>query len=138
MAMRVEISSALLDRIVAIAAASPGVEVCGLLVGTADRIDAIEPCANVAADPSRRFEIDPAALLAAHRRGRNGGPVPVGCYHSHPTGRAAPSPRDAADAAPDGGIWLIAAGGRVTAWRAVADGPVHGRFLPLAIDGPSG
>jgi len=134
MAMRVKISSALIDRIVAVAAASPEAEVCGLLFGSVDRIDAVEPCINVAPDPARRFEIDPAALLAAHRRARDGAMMPVGCYHSHPGGIAAPSPRDAADAAPDGGIWLIVAGGRVTAWRAVADGPVHGRFVALSID----
>lgn len=134
MAMRVEISSAALDRIGAAAAASPAVEVCGLLFGSADRIVAAEACGNVAADPARRFEIDPAALLAAHRRARHGGPALVGCYHSHPTGIAEPSLRDAADAAPDGGIWLIAAGGEVTAWRAMAEGPVHGRFTPLAIE----
>ena len=138
MAMALRISSMILERITAEAIASPDREVCGLLLGTGDRVLEARSCRNVAADPAVRFEIDPAALLAAHRRGRNGGPVPVGCYHSHPTGRAAPSPRDAADAAPDGGIWLIAAGGRVTAWRAVADGPVHGRFLPLTIDRPSG
>jgi len=134
MAMKVEISSAARDRIVAAAAASPEAEICGLLFGEPTRIVAVEGCRNVAADPARRFEIDPAALLAAHRRARAGGMRLIGCYHSHPTGTAAPSPRDAADAAPDGGIWLIAAGGRVTAWRAVVDGPVHGRFAALTID----
>ncbi len=138
MAMRVKISSAVIDRIVAIAAASPEAEVCGLLFGSADRIDAVEPCTNVASDPARRFEIDPAALLAAHRRARDGAMMPVGCYHSHPGGVAAPSLRDAADAAPDGGIWLIVAGGKVTAWRAMMDGPVHGRFAALSIDPLSG
>ncbi len=133
MAMGVEISTGALARIVAMAAADPAVEICGLLLGAGARVTAIEPCRNVAGDPARRFEIDPAALFAAHRRARGGGPAPIGCYHSHPTGIAAPSPRDAEAAAPDGGIWLIVAGGRVTAWRAVADGPVHGRFAPLTI-----
>lgn len=138
MAMRVKISSAVIDWIVAAAATSPEVEVCGLLFGSADRIDALEPCTNVAPDPARRFEIDPAALLAAHRRAREGAMMPVGCYHSHPGGVAMPSPRDAADAAPDGGIWLIVAGGTITAWRAMVDGPVHGRFAALSIDPSSG
>ncbi len=133
MVMDVAISSDLLARIVTAAGESPDAEVCGLLFGTSDGITSIEPCRNVAADPARRFEIDPAALIAAYRRARAGGPAPVGCYHSHPTGIAAPSPRDAADAAADGALWLIVAGDRVTGWRAVADGAIHGRFEPVRL-----
>jgi len=130
----VTIASELLDQIVTAAELSPDREVCGLLFGTADRIDRVEPCRNVAADPARRFEIDPAALLAAHRRARNGGPAVIGHYHSHPSGSAVPSPRDAADAAADGAVWLIVAGGGgAQAWRAVADGAVHGRFDAVAL-----
>ena len=133
MGLVVHISSRLLARIVAEAAVDPTVEACGLLLGEGDCVTAIERCRNVAADPRARFEIDPAALLAAHRRARAGGDAVIGCYHSHPTGRAEPSPRDAADAAPDGSVWLIAAGGAVTAWRAVPDGVLHGRFAPVAL-----
>lgn len=130
---RVRISRRLLHRIAAETASDPAVEVCGLLLGTGEEVTAVEPCRNVAADPATRFEIDPAALLAAHRRARGGGPAVLGSYHSHPTGRAEPSPRDAADAAPDGAIWLVAAGGAVTAWRAVPDGALHGRFDPVGL-----
>jgi desampylase len=115
------------------AAARPGQEVCGLLYGRPDRIDAAEPCRNVAPDPRRHFEIAPAALLAAHRRARAGAPPPIGCYHSHPTGPAEPSATDAAAAAPDGWLWLIAGAGEVRAWRAVRHGAVHGRFDPVAL-----
>ena len=134
MGLILHISRSLLDRIVAEAAADPFVEACGLLLGKDDRVSAIEPCRNVAADPSSRFEIDPAALLAAHRAARSGGPAVIGCYHSHPNGRAEPSLRDAADAAPDGAIWLVAAGGDVTAWRAAPHGALHGRFDALALE----
>ncbi|SFP75110.1 Mov34/MPN/PAD-1 family protein [Sphingomonas rubra] len=126
-----EISRESLDRIVAETMRDPVVEACGLLLGSGLRVDAVEPCRNVAADPARWFEIDPAALIAAHRRARAGEPAVIGCFHSHPGGRAEPSPRDAADAAPDGGIWIVVAGDHVTAWRAVAGGPLHGRFEPL-------
>jgi len=132
--MRAEISSAALQQIVAAAAASPDAEICGLLFGEAHAIRRVEPCANVAADPSRLFEIDPAALIAAHRAMRAGGATLIGHYHSHPDGRAAPSPRDAAAAAPDGAIWLIVAGDRVTGWRAVEHGGVEGRFEPLTLE----
>ena len=131
--MTVTISSDTLDFLLKTAAASPDREVCGLLLGQGDRIARVVPCTNVAAEPWHRFEIDPAALIAAHRAARGGGAAVIGHYHSHPTGLAEPSPRDAADAAPDGTIWLIAGGGRVTAWRAVAAGERHGRFDPLAL-----
>ncbi|HEU4959370.1 MAG TPA: M67 family metallopeptidase [Sphingomonas sp.] len=131
--MTIGISSAALQQIRAEAAATEW-EICGLLFGAADQIEEACACANVAADPASRFEIDPVALLAAHRAMRAGGPQLVGCYHSHPGGSARPSPRDAAAAAPDGMIWLIAAGGDVTAWRAVEAGPVAGRFAPIALD----
>lgn len=105
-------------------------EICGLLLG--DPALAIA-CRNVHPDPSRFFEIDPAALLRAHRRSRLGHGEVVGFYHSHPSGWAYPSEGDAAGAEPDGAIWLIVAGNQAGAWRAVADGPVHGRFQPLSL-----
>lgn len=130
--MRVEISSALVARILAEAAASAE-EVCGLLLGEGLKIGAILPCCNVATDPSRHFEIDPAALIAAHRAVRAGGPAIVGHYHSHPSGNATPSATDAASAQPDGAIWIIVAGEDIRAWHAVRDGAVHGRFDPVAL-----
>ena len=98
-----------------------------------DRIDAAQPCANVADDPARTFEIDPAALIAAERVARSGGKRLMGYYHSHPNGRAEPSPRDAIDAARDDRLWLIVAGDRITAWRASAHGALHGAFDPVEI-----
>lgn len=130
--MVLEISSALLAGLLAEAAASPEVEVCGLLFGDARRIDGAVSCANVAAEPASAFEIDPAPLIGACRAARSGGPAIVGCYHSHPGGAASPSPRDAAAAAPDGSIWLIVGGGRVGCYRAVEQGCRHGRFDAVA------
>lgn len=132
MVTAVGLSSEVLAAVRAHAAADAPLEACGLLLGERDRIARALPCRNVAADPGRTFEIDPAALLAAHRQARAGGPAVLGCYHSHPSGRAEPSVRDAADAAPDGRLWLILAGGEARLWRAVADGPHLGRFVPVA------
>jgi proteasome lid subunit RPN8/RPN11 len=120
--MTLEISSALLARLLAEAQATPGLEVCGLLFGNSARIAAAEPCANVAPNPARAFEIDPAALFAAHRRARAGGAAPIGHYHSHPTGRAEPSATDVASAMGDGAVWLILAGQDARAWRTVERG----------------
>lgn len=115
--MRATISSLLRDRIVALAAADDR-EICGLLLGQGGRIEAIAPAANVAADPVRHFELDPAALIAAHRAARSGGPTVVGHYHSHPSGVAVPSATDAACATPDGTLWLIVAGNEARLWIA--------------------
>ncbi|PXW77582.1 proteasome lid subunit RPN8/RPN11 [Blastomonas natatoria] len=135
--MPVLLSSALHQQLLAEAAAAHPLECCGLLLGTADRIAAALPCANVADDPHVRFEIDPAALIAAERAARAGGPQVLGHYHSHPNGLATPSPRDAADAARDGRIWLIVASGQITAWRAVTSGVLHGAFDPIELALPA-
>ena len=128
-----QISRSVADRIRAEAAGS-GREVCGILfTRETGAVVAAQRCDNVAADPARRFEIDPVALIAAHRAARRGGPVIVGHYHSHPGGSATPSIADAAAAAPDGSVWLIVAPGEMQAWRAVRDGAVHGRFDPLTL-----
>jgi proteasome lid subunit RPN8/RPN11 len=130
--MGVRIATDLLAHILTEAAASPD-EICGLLFGTPDVIAAAQPCRNVATDPRARFEIDPAALIAAHRAARAGGPALVGCYHSHPRGNAMPSPRDAADAQANGWLWLIVGDGEVRAFRAVKVGSVDERFEPIRI-----
>lgn len=130
--MVVTISRMLLDQIQAIAAADRA-EVCGLLLGAAGRIEAIAPAANVAPDPARHFELDPAALIAAHRAAREGGAQIIGHYHSHPSGVAVPSATDAACAAPDGSLWLIVAGGDARLWVAQGDGAGGVRFAPATL-----
>lgn len=130
--MHVTIASTALDAILIAAAATPSVEVCGLLLGTGDVVDVALPCRNVDRDPARRFEIEPAALFAAHRTARSGGAAVLGHYHSHPSGSPVPSPTDAAAAADDRSLWLIVADGEARLWRAVAGGPVEGRFEPVA------
>ena len=97
-------------------------EACGLLLGRDGVILAVRACANVAADPTRHFEIDPAELIAAHRAERAGGPQLIGYWHSHPKGLAQPSATDRAMASGDGRIWAIVAGGQVNFWRDRADG----------------
>lgn len=132
MAPDVTISRQVLDDLFARAAASPDAEICGLLFGEAGRITAAQPAANVAADPTRRFEIDPAALIAAHRAGRGGGARLIGHYHSHPTGDPASSPRDAAESAGDGMLWLVIAGGEATVSRSTAPGVLTRLVLAVA------
>lgn len=93
-------------------------EACGLLLGSASHITRATLARNVAAEPDRRFEIDPAHLLGMQRAAREAGLAILGCWHSHPNGRPAPSRHDAAGAATVGWLWLIAVpGGGLTLWR---------------------
>jgi desampylase len=131
--MALRIASEYHARLIAQAAATPQVEICGLLFGSFDRVEGIAAVANVAPEPATRFELDPAALIAAHRNARDGGPKLLGTYHSHPNGRLEPSERDARAAQPDGSVWVIIAGDGLTAWRAVEGGAHHGRFDPIPI-----
>ncbi|MCP1471367.1 proteasome lid subunit RPN8/RPN11 [Sphingobium sp. OAS761] len=109
-------------------------EICGLLLGRPDDITAILPADNVAPDPARHFELDPARLLSAYRDARTGGPQVVGHFHSHPSGRPVPSATDAACAVPDGRLWLIVTGETARLWIA---GPGEGgatAFVEAALD----
>lgn len=108
-------------------------EACGLLFGDADAITMMQAVDNVAEAPERRFEIDPAALFAALRAERAGGPKIVGYWHSHPSGDATPSATDAAMAEPDGKLWAIVARDGIRLWRAGATGALHGRFTEVTI-----
>ena len=92
-------------------------EACGLLLGQGERITAIRPTANVHPEPARFFEIDPQALIDAHRAARDGDLQVLGYYHSHPNGLAEPSATDRAIAAPDGSVWAIIAAERISFWR---------------------
>ena len=117
-----------------------------MLLGAAGRIDAVRPASNVAPDPSRHFELDPAVLIAAHRAARDAGPAVIGHYHSHPSGVAVPSATDAACAAPDGTLWLIVAGDVARLWiaplgircNAVAFGMIDTRMTQGATTGEGG
>jgi proteasome lid subunit RPN8/RPN11 len=87
-------------------------ECCGLIEGVRDRAvvraTALYPARNLSPEADR-FEIDPADHFAALRAARARGHDIVGCYHSHPGGKAEPSRRDADGAAERGFLWLIAA-----------------------------
>ncbi|MBC2663657.1 Mov34/MPN/PAD-1 family protein [Novosphingobium flavum] len=109
----------------AAAAAAPA-EACGLLLGEGRHVRTAPVTANVAPESLTRFEIDPAALIAAHRAARQGGPQVLGYWHSHPNGLVRPSPTDRAMACGDGRIWAIVASGAVNLWEDGLDG-----FAPL-------
>ncbi|MFN4097536.1 MAG: M67 family metallopeptidase [Sphingomonas sp.] len=124
--MALRISSCVIALIQRAAAEAAPLEACGILFGDG-AVERASVAANVSDEPARRFEIDPAALIAALKAERAGGEQVIGYWHSHPSGDATPSTIDAAMAAEDGKIWVIVAGETVTVWRSGANG-LHGRF----------
>jgi len=102
-------------------------EACGILFGTTHRIERASLCANVHPEPKTHFEIDPAAVIAAHKAEREGGPKVAGYWHSHPHGPPEPSASDRACASGDGRVWAIVGEGAIGWWR---DG--EGGFEPLS------
>lgn len=122
--MAIGVTSAVVEGLLAAARAAHPHECCGLLFGSAAAVTGFCAAANVHPQPDHRFEIDPRALIDAHRAMRRGGPRLVGHYHSHPHGPPVPSATDRALAAADGMIWGIVAEGRLALWRAGDDGLV--------------
>jgi proteasome lid subunit RPN8/RPN11 len=76
--------------------------------GQAIRVHALHATDNIAT-ATDRFEIDPREQFRLAHELRGTGHEIVGCYHSHPNGRAEPSRHDLECAVEDGFVWLIAA-----------------------------
>ena len=108
-------------------------ECCGLLEGACEaenfRITALHPARNLA-EAADRFEIDPRDQFAAHKAARAQGRAIIGCYHSHPNGRAEPSAVDLAGAEEENFLWLIAASGEINAFVYA-----QGGFVPAQLAG---
>lgn len=126
MGMSLAIARSVIATLLREAARAMPNEACGLLLGSAARIETAVQTRNIHPTPRTHFEIDPAALIAAHKAARADGETIAGYWHSHPTGHAVPSATDQASASGDGHIWAIVAGADVAFWR---DTP--GRFEAL-------
>ena len=72
-----------------LAAASPLQEICGFALYHGDGSVALQPCVNVASDPTTEFEISSEDTIKAARSGRI-----LWVYHSHPKGPSQFSPAD--------------------------------------------
>ncbi|MES1926512.1 M67 family metallopeptidase [Salinisphaera sp. T31B1] len=90
----IKMSRGLATRLLFEAQKQPETEVCGF-VGTRDG-EPVElyPVANVAADPAREFDMDPAQQIDALRRMREAGQTMGAIYHSHPSAPPEPSVAD--------------------------------------------
>ncbi|MBT8389932.1 MAG: M67 family metallopeptidase [Altererythrobacter sp.] len=125
--MQVDVASHVVEAMQREALAAYPREACGILLGESDRISEYVATRNVHPTPNTHFEIDPQALIDAHRAARRGGAQVIGYYHSHPSGEAQPSMTDRAMASGDRRIWAILAEGSVRFW---CDGPDG--FAPLS------
>lgn len=129
--MNIEVTSLVIAAMRRAAAQAHPEEACGILLGK-DKgegacITALLPAPNVHSNPKTHFEIDPQTLVDAHRAAREGGPLVLGYFHSHPIGEAHPSATDEEMAAGDGAIWAIAGSGEIRFWSSNPKG-----FEPLS------
>ena len=125
--MSVQVTSTHLEQMIHEAACAHPHECCGLILGEGMRVTSIQPTANVHSQPATHFEIDPQALIDAHRAAREGGTQVIGYYHSHPAGLPTPSQTDRSSADGDGRIWAIIARRTVRFWRDLPEA-----FVPLS------
>ena len=86
-----------LDAIVVHARDEAPLECCGLLIGSAELVEASHAVENLRRSETA-FEVDPAGHFAAIRLARSRGRAVVGAYHSHPGSAARPSETDVRDA----------------------------------------
>jgi len=120
---KLDLPPALRAQILRAAAEAEPRECCGLIEGV--RRDglatalALHPARNLSARADR-FEIDPQDQFEALRAARARGREIIGCYHSHPGGRAAPSATDLAGAGEEDFLWLIAADSGSADWALAA------------------
>lgn len=109
--MKLTITSAQLTDIEQQARRALPLEASGLIVGKLDSGDATVTAFHASDTENTKdsFEIDPALHIALQRDLRDSGIEIIGVYHSHPSGVATPSARDAQAAAYPGWVWLITA-----------------------------
>jgi proteasome lid subunit RPN8/RPN11 len=140
MSARLRLPRDLRDRIAAHARAAFPNECCGLIEGRREGgtapASAIHPVRNLATEPDR-FELDPAEQFQLMRELRGTGRELIGCYHSHPNGRAELSARDRAGAGEDNFLWLIVGmtSSGATSWSCHA--PREGVWREVAIEEPA-
>jgi len=140
--MKLILPEALQARIETLACDAFPAECCGLMEGVrgeaAVEVLALHPARNIAPAPDR-FEIHPHDHFAALRTARANGRAIVGCYHSHPGGKARPSETDRQGGGEENFVWLIAApagsGGPVAVAAFIYSAMF---FLPMDLARPAG
>jgi proteasome lid subunit RPN8/RPN11 len=110
--VRLVLPERLQGEIASAAKAAFPAECCGLIEGIMDangfEATRVHAARNLAKRQDR-FEIDPRDHIEVAKAARSRGASIIGCYHSHPNGRAEPSGQDRAEAQEEDFLWLIAA-----------------------------
>jgi len=140
MIARLMLPQKLRDRLAAEACTAFPRECCGLIEGQragdlAEVLD-IHPVRNLAIEQDR-FELDPVEQFRLMRAMRVTGREIVGCYHSHPNGRAELSPRDRENAGEDDFVWLIVSVSANAAMTCSCHVVRKGMWSDLAIEVPT-
>jgi len=120
--MQIEVTRDVINALARAAEAAHPAEACGILLGDGVTISQFTETRNVHPEPLRHFEIDPQALIDAHRAARQSGPQIMGYFHSHPHGPARPSQTDAECASGDGLVWAISGQDEISWWCDEVDG----------------
>ncbi len=84
-------------QLIALAAACPTEEVCGLILRSSTSFTVLE-INNAAADRRYRYELEPKQLIAAFKQMRQTGEQLHAIYHSHPFSPPKPSETDCHEA----------------------------------------
>ncbi|THF83874.1 Mov34/MPN/PAD-1 family protein [Cohnella fermenti] len=111
-------------------------ESCGAMIGSrsggAVKVTGFLLVRNIAPDPRVSFRFDPDGWLAACARMQKNQRDIVGVWHSHPSGPALPSVRDAEGWDGHGTYWIVGLeAGRAELRAFVREGAA---WLPLPID----
>ncbi len=85
----------------------PEREACGLLSGRENRVTRFYPIDNIASQPKRNYEMEPAQQIAAMAHMRRHGQQLLAIAHSHPESAAEPSSTDIEQASYPEAIYLI-------------------------------
>lgn len=133
------LSQDLRDEIIDAARAAFPLECCGLIEGVyttgAWHALAIHNARNLAEDPANHFLVDPQTHFELLRNLRGSERRIIGCFHSHPNGRAAPSAADRSEAIEHDFVWLIASGEKADAFdlNAYVFANITDGFVPLTL-----
>ncbi|MDA2933047.1 M67 family metallopeptidase [Acidobacteria bacterium AH-259-D05] len=106
------IHSRVLERIIQHARREYPLECCGLLSGTGQEIDSLQPTPNQRRS-RKEFFVPVTELFAFFQELRRTGKQHLGIYHSHPLTESFPSPRDLVEFHyPEVSYWIISLKGK--------------------------